>query len=88
MHVTPASPLSALVSHSHHNLFQHRVMSVGAMRVVSAWRVTTRVWNRAVPVELSVVCYELFHREWLAMPGAYGVYFETFQSFDTGIRCR
>ena len=39
------------------------------MCVVTRRALTTRVWNRAVPVELSVVCYELFHRDCLPCPG-------------------
>ena len=32
--------------------------------------------------------YELFHREWLAMPRVDGVYVQAFQSFDARLRCR
>ncbi len=44
------------------------------MRVVARRAQTTSVWNRAAPVELSVIFYELFHREWLAMSGVNGLY--------------
>jgi hypothetical protein len=44
------------------------------MRVLARRAQATRVWNRAATVELSVILYEQFHREWLAMPGVDGMY--------------